>query len=240
MNWRQKMKDNGFIKVLEQSYVEYLNTHRRSNAKLKILHGAIARDLQNRLGKNFAVVSYGIGSGKESKLSGRYFNKQVDIAVCKKDVELGGIAVKYIMSNYSQNSNNYFEDMLGETANIRSGNKAYFQVIILPEQVLYFSKTDDIAKTENITEHNLTKYIKLSNDNTSEYMHTPNKTLLYLIKTPNIDIAKVKTREQLKTYLLTGEIKIETSKQIYNFGNTVIYNNYDNFMEKITHYFLSL
>ena len=34
------------------------------------------------------------------------------------------------MQNYSQNSVNYFENMLGETANIRSNNKTYIEKII--------------------------------------------------------------------------------------------------------------
>jgi hypothetical protein len=44
------------------------------------------------------------------------------------------------MQNYSQNSNNYFENMLGETANIRSSNIPYFQIFIIPDEIPYYKK----------------------------------------------------------------------------------------------------
>lgn len=232
------------MQVIKDSYLKYLCTHRRSNEKLKILHGAIANDLQNQLGSNFLIKSYGIGDNKENKMKGRYIDKQVDIFVGKNNQsahnsELGGIAIKFIMSNYSQNSNNYFESMLGETANIRSCNKAYFQIIILPEQLPYFSSSDQITKIETITAHNLNKYTKLSNDNTNEFMHTPNKTLLYLIKTPNLDTNATKTREDFAKARLQN-FQCTTSEQQFEFGNTVIYNDYEQFISKVSYYFLSI
>jgi len=140
--------------------------------------------------------------------------KQADICIYRENKELGGIAVKFIMSNYSQNSNNYFESMLGETANIRSGGKAYFQIIVLPEQLPYFSNGDDISEIETVTSHYLSKYIKLSDDNPKTYMHTPDKTLLYLIKTSHIDTKTVKTREQFVKFLLSdGSLNIHASEK---------------------------
>ena len=68
-------------------------------------------------------------------MSGRYMEKRVDIVVLKDEKDIAGIGVKFVMSNYSQNSNNYFENMLGETANIRAGKKKYFQVLLLPERL---------------------------------------------------------------------------------------------------------
>ena len=68
------------------------------------------------------------------------------------------------MSNYSQNSNNYFENMLGETANIRSAGKPYIQMVILPSKVPYFKKGGELGHMEIISKHNLSKYIKLSHD----------------------------------------------------------------------------
>ena len=62
---------------------------------------------------------------------GRYINKNVDIVIYKRTV-IAGIGVKFVMQNYSQNSNNYFENMLGETANIRSKNIPYFQIFVIP------------------------------------------------------------------------------------------------------------
>lgn len=49
----------------------------------------------------------------------------MDIAITKSQQRerehiVAVINVKMVMSNYSQNKNNYFESMLGETANLRS------------------------------------------------------------------------------------------------------------------------
>lgn len=44
-----------------------------------------------------------------------------------------GIGVKFVMQNYFQNSNNYFENILGETAHIRSKRIPYFQIFIIPD-----------------------------------------------------------------------------------------------------------
>lgn len=233
------MNNNEFLEVLKRSYFKYLEFGERSNEKLKVLHGAIANDLKARLGNEFIVRAYGIGDEREGKLSGRYMDKTVDISVVKRDRELGGVAVKYIMSNYSQNSNNYFESMLGETANIRSSEKAYFQIIVLPEQLPYYSKSGEITKIEIVTPNNLSKYIKLSNDNTNAYLHTPNKTLFYLIKTPNIDRVRIKTKEQL-TEFLYDNLTISASSMAVSFGHTIIHNDYNDFITKIAHHFLSM
>lgn len=120
------MNNEEFLSLIGDSFKKYLYTGSRSNEKLKILHGGIAKDLQNRLGNDYQICSLGIGNGKEVKLNGRYTEKVVDITIKKAGKSVAGIGVKFIMQNYSQNSNNYFENMLGETANIRCANIPYF------------------------------------------------------------------------------------------------------------------
>lgn len=247
------MDNKEFIDSITNLYKEYLKTHRRSTAKLIPFHGKIAEDLQKRLGDGYIVKSLGFKDSKESIMSGRYLDKKVDISVFKKDnnveIGLGGIAVKSIMTNYSQNSNNYFENMLGETANLRSSNKLYFHIVVLPEILPYFGEKktsnivlkDIITKIEHITCHNLDKYIKLSNDNVSEYLHSPNKTLLYIIKTTNTDLSLSinMSREQWVDFM-TKNLSIQESSQQFNFGNTIIYNDYEKFIEKVAFAFLSI
>ena len=180
------MNNAEFLGKVKESFYKYLETGSRSNEKLKILHGAIARDFKNRLGENFTVHSLGYEDEREVEMIGRYMSKKVDIAIEKNNEVLGAIALKFIMRNYSQNSNNYFENMLGETANIRTTGKPYFQIIIIPSKVPYFDKEGKIKGFEIITAHNLSKYIKLSNDNINDYLHTPNKTLIYLVNMPDV------------------------------------------------------
>ena len=132
------MDNQEFLTVVGNSFKKFLETGSRSNEKLKILHGAIAKDLKERLGAGYYVQSLGIGNGKEMKLDGRYIDKVVDITILKNSKPIAGIGVKFVMQNYSQNSNNYFENMLGETANIRCANIPYFQIFIIPDK-LHFS-----------------------------------------------------------------------------------------------------
>ena len=116
-----------FLKVISNSFCRFLRVETsRSPEKLKPLHGAIAADLSRRLGEGYHVCSQGFGLGEEFTVRGRYVPKRVDITIFKQDKVAAGVAVKFVMQNYSQNSNNYFENMLGETANIRAAGYPYF------------------------------------------------------------------------------------------------------------------
>lgn len=69
------MNNKEFLNVVASSFKKYLETGSRSNAKLKILHGEIAKDIKERLGSEFTIFSLGIGNGKEKKLYGRYIRE---------------------------------------------------------------------------------------------------------------------------------------------------------------------
>ena len=64
------MDNQDFLTVVGTSFKKFLETGSRSNEKLKILHGAIAKDLKERLGTGYYVQSLGVGNGKEMKLDG--------------------------------------------------------------------------------------------------------------------------------------------------------------------------
>lgn len=233
------MNNEEFLEIIKKSFERCLETSPKSNKKLKILHGAIAKDIIEKLGEGYKIHSLGINDDKEASMQGRYMNKKVDIGIEKDKEIIAAVALKFIMSNYSQSSNNYFENMLGETANIRSNGKPYFQIIIIPSKVPYFTNEGEIGKYETLTEHNLSKYIKLSNDNTEKYMHTPTKTLVYLVDIP-INNTIINRSEYCDYYLNDNPYRLEPYSAPYNFGGTVIYNDYETFIEKICHYILSI
>jgi hypothetical protein len=151
------MSNSDFLGCILQSFKKFLETHSNSDEKLKILHGGIANDLATRLGKDYQIKSLGYGNGKESKIEGRYLYKNVDITILKDDTPIAGVAVKFVMQNYSQNSVNYFENMLGETANIRSNGIPYFQILFLTNY--HIIKTEESLKIgkffHNITQRNM-------------------------------------------------------------------------------------
>lgn len=237
------MNNHQFLQTIKKSFIKFLETHSRSNKKLIILHGAIANDIKNRLGQGYEVKSLGVGNGKEGKMRGRYMGKTIDILISKNKNDIAGIGVKFVMNNYSQNSNNYFENMLGETANIRTSNKEYFQILILPEEMPYYNNGGKITKWEKITDHNIEKYIVLSGDNIKTYLHTPTKTLLCIIKFPRCDHAIITTKSKYKTYYLdqAHNVSVRISTGISGlFGNGLVLNDYEMFCAKMVYYLKSI
>lgn len=233
------MDNKMFLGVLGNSFRTYLATGARSNEKLKILHSAISTDLQNRIGYEYKINSLGFGFGHEQSAPGRYMDKMVDITISKRGKVIAGIAVKFVMSNYSQNSNNYFENMLGETANLRSNNIPYFQIFIIPDKIPYYDNSKNITKWEEISAHNLAKYIKLSQDNTEVFMHTPNKTFVGIIHLPECG-HDVRNFMQYKFFYYNRKNEITWSNQHYEFGPSVIFNDYEQFIQKVAYFIKSI
>ena len=226
-----RMDNSDFIIKLKESFEKYLKTNSRTNEKLKILHGAIAEDIAARLGSGFELYSLGYRNGKELTVEGAYYDKNVDIAIKKDGRVVGAIALKYVMSNYSQNSNNYFENMAGETANIRMAGIPYYHVVILPANLPYYTKAGVITKTEVMTEKRMKKYINLSKDDPTKIMHTPDKTLLYLVEFP--DTKGVKNKEEYKKYFWKNEYALKPKESNYDFGDGIVYNDYNKFIEQL-------
>ena len=225
-----KMNNKEFLDVIKQSFYKYLETHARSTEKLKILHGTIAKDIEKRIGSEYKICSLGLNEGKEYEMQGKYTKKKTDITILKDNDVKVAIGLKFIMSNYSQNSNNYFENMLGETANIRITNKPYFQIIILPSILPYFEDGGIIKKYEHISEEHLKKYKNLSYDNPEEYKHLPTRTLFYFIDIPHSD--SIKNKKNYKNYYMkNNELKIKVNNRKNDFGPSVIYNDYEKFIE---------
>lgn len=230
--------NNEFAKVIAQSFQTFLRTGSRSNQKLKPLHSAIASDLAQMLGKDYQIVSQGYEEGREARIDGRYVSKAVDITIQHNNKAVAGVAVKFIMQNYSQNSVNYFENMLGETANIRSTGIPYFQVIIMCDNMPHYDNKRNIKHWEQFTAGNAKKYERLSQDNPVLYIHTPDKTLIFLAHiTEN---AALKDKDAyVEFYKKNPEMSI-SEQPSPNFDNGVIYNDYEQFMWKIYHKVMSL
>lgn len=234
------LTNDEFLKIIKDSFATYLIVGTsRSNAKLKALHGHIASDLKENLGDDFSVLSQGYGNDCEGTIEGRYYPKNVDITIVYKGKPVAGFAIKFVMRNYTQNSNNYFENMLGETANIRSNAIPYFQIFIIFDKVPYYKRSGEFCRYDFITEHNLKKYLKLSNDDPDIYYHTPNKTLIVLLtlkeKTLNYHFLDINDYANFYRSIIDDDDLLVYSSKIKDFfGNTVILNNYENFINRTT------
>ena len=238
------LSNQQFLDIILNSFKEFIKSGTsRSTAKLKPLHGAIAADLAEQLGSSYKVWSQGFGKGKERQISGRYINKWVDITI--EDIQtkkpVAGIGVKFIMQNYSQNSNNYFENMLGETANIRTANCPYFQIFIILDKLPYYKKGGGLQKWEEFTNHNMSKYCKLSADNTDTFLHTPNKTLICVVHIDPQIPSTTSTKNAYRRAFYSKEtdaLKISFSAHKYmglTNNGSIIMNNYELFIKKVFH-----
>ncbi len=232
----QFLTNAGFLHAVSDSFNAFLTKGTsRSTDKLKPLHGAIAKDIANRLGADYEICSQGYRNGREASIIGRYTAKRVDITIKHNKESIAGIGVKFVMQNYAQNAINYFENMLGETANIRCKNIPYFQVFIIFDRLPYYKKKGTISKWETFSEHNMEKYINLSQDNIDTLLHTPNKTLIYVVHLPDPP-KETKTQQEYIDYYRGHGNKLSLTVNKYKpLGTAVILNDYEQFIEKVFH-----
>lgn len=231
------MNNQEFLGNVKSSFKTYLEVKTsRSTAKLKTLHGEIARDLKGIFGEEFSVHAQGYEDGHESSIDGRYYSKRVDITIKRRGVAVAGYAVKFVMRNYAQNSNNYFENMLGETANIRSNAVPYFQIFIILDKVPYYDKDGKFKRYDKITAHNLSKYLSLSADNPAVFFHTPDKTLVIIAKIKDKSEGVFEDENEYAEYYLSKiddrDLLEYASLQGDPFDDGVIYNDYEDFIRR--------
>ncbi len=148
----------------------------RSTKKLVPIHKFLSQVVFDEIGDDFLIKSLGIGNGKEVKINGKYYEKDLDVAIIKSNKIIATISFKFVTSNYKQNANNYFENLMGEAANIRRQNVGFAHLLVLRGHTPYFSKNKGNLrgrkmKTEIINEKDLQKYVKLLSD--MDFPHRP-------------------------------------------------------------------
>ncbi|KAA6342450.1 hypothetical protein EZS27_009801 [termite gut metagenome] len=226
-----------FLDAIKESFLSYLKNGSRSTEKLLPLHGYIASRLLQLLGHDYDVLSLGIGNGKELVVPGKYYDKRIDITIRHRDsdnqIVIAGIAVKFIMSNYGQNSNNYFENMIEETANIRSNNILYFQIFLSQEILPHFYQDGSIKAWESLSSHHLDKYYALVNDSPQENKHVPNKTFLGIVQLGHPETSKIKNKEDYARFFNAQEFASTFSEKKYEDSSYLIYNNFERYIQGV-------
>ena len=85
--------------------------------------------------------------------------------------------------------------------------------------------------------HNAIKYLKLSEDNIQTSIHTPTKTLLSVVHLPEIDEPIETEKDYIYYYESQSDFMVcESPVQYGNFSSAVIYNDYEDFIDKVVHY----
>lgn len=205
------------LKTISVSFQKYQEYGARSTQKLKPLHTFVAEAMATIWGEDYELRYLGEET-KELTVDGKYYPKNIDICITKKGKPVFCIGIKFITSNYKQNANNYFENMMGETANIQANNIPYAQFIILRKETPYYKKSNaDItdkkaSKIEIIDKGDLQKYVNLMYDNSQA--HRPFATAIVLVdinentaKAAFVDLSKAFEKDFAK--LLTDKLSVE-------------------------------
>ncbi len=172
---------------LAEGYKNYLTIHPRSTKKIAPIHKCLSEIILQELGgeeAGYAIKSMGIGDNKEYNFAGKYYSKAIDITILYNDKPISGLGFKFITSNYKQYSTNYFENMLGETANVKRADLLYGQILVFKHKMPYYSSDKKtFTKIEHINEKNLQKYLRLHNDRATALYHQPDIIFLGFIET---------------------------------------------------------
>ena len=213
-------KESGIMAAVSSSFQKYKEFGSRSPEKLKPLHKYIASVLAGIWGSDYRICYMG-GKAKEMTVEGKYYPKDIDITVtdanCKPVFCLG---IKFVTSNYKQNANNYFENMMGETANIQATQIPYAQLIILRHETPYYKKneTELPSKIEIVNDKDIAKYLKLMYD--QPQAHRPNYLGIQLI---NVDekAGKVSVTKLEKSFSAETTKFLKTKLSLSNFFSEI-------------------
>ena len=152
----------------------------RSTQKLIPIHSYLGEGIKSIWGKDFSVNYIDQHSSKEARVHGKYYAKRVDIAIGYCGQPVFCLGMKFPLSDFGKNSNNYFENMLGETANLQANKIPYAQIIIARHPYPQYDRNYRIISHQDITRVQLEKYRKLVLD--AKSAHKPSYFCLHIVR----------------------------------------------------------
>ncbi len=168
-----------FLTAMQESYRMVQQYGVRSNQKTRVLHGWVQDELGRELGDGYVFTGQSPTNTREANVGGMYYDKNVDVLIAKDGQELGVISIKFVISNYWQNSINYFEQQVGETANLRRRNIVYGNLFCVTNPIPYKNRAGDITRLETIREHDIQRYARLRADH--EHIHAPDEMAIGIV-----------------------------------------------------------
>jgi hypothetical protein len=138
-----------FTKLVQDTFTIYEQTgsNSRSNEKVKFLQTGIMNMINTSLDNKYHTkMEQNVPSINDTG------QKKCDIIIYDDQKPLAVFPVKCIMSNYSQNKNNYFENLTGEITHIMWANKdiKICPINIVASDVPYKNKNGIITKFEHV------------------------------------------------------------------------------------------
>ena len=162
-----------FLEAIRESYrrTQSSPTANRSKARLRILHGWVQKEIAEQIGTDYEIYGLNDEGGAEEKVSGWFYEKNVDVAVKRDNRVFGVVSIKFVNSNFRQNAGNYFEGQLGETANLRRNDIVFGNIFCVTNPIPYLNKQRKLVRMENIRDSDIEKYHKLVRDHI--HVHAP-------------------------------------------------------------------
>jgi len=189
----------------------------RSNKKAKVLHGWVLQELRRVLDTEYNISGLSRESSSEESVTGIYYSKNVDVAITRNGIDIGVVSIKFINSNFKQNANNYFEQQMGETANLRKNDIVFGHLLCVTEPIPYNDRAGNLTKSESIRNIDVLKYLMLSRDHL--HFHAPDVQALCVVSLDleNKEIKGLCTREQLPNLSNDSHLALEAQLNIERF-----------------------
>lgn len=172
----------------------------------------MADELRQELGGEYTISSLRKeNQGGENAVRGKYYDKVVDVDIAKDANSVGIVSIKFVTSNFKQNANNYFEHLMGETANLRRNGIIFGHLMVIPKIVPYLKRNGEIAREEVIGAHHLRKYVNLAQDD--DYPHKPDAIGIGLIALPMQNLQNTEEIELANVASMDLDATIATALQ---------------------------
>lgn len=197
------------LEALQKSYSITKELGSRSPKRLLPLHGWLKFELERLLtDSRWEITAKTSKNRSELKVGGRYYGKNVDVGIRFGEEIIGVVSMKYIISSYGKNAINYFEQQLGETANLRKQNIVYGNVFIVTNPIPVLESGGVLKKWENLREQDLRRYVHLRSDSEP---HAPNE--LAVIVTEIDHSVKPQPGEEYQLGAVTRLVDLQTHWQ---------------------------
>ncbi len=216
-------KEKDLLEAIKVSCNEYKSKGPRSNKKVIPLHDYIANVLKCIWGCDYGYNYIGSKGTKEKTVDGKYYPKNIDVTISNNSVPIFCLGIKFITRNYKQNANNYFENMMGETANIQANSIPYVQFIILRDEIPHYKKDGTIDRYETLSSKDTEKYIRLMFD--INHAHRPQELCIFIVNV-NEETCEIKKCDYSKFGSRMEKLLNETLSPDVFFDKVKSYKNY--------------
>jgi len=144
-----------FLSMIKEATEMFLVNGSRSNKKVNIVHEFIKKNIERIINDN-GLDGYEVKLEHSVASVNSSGKKRCDIVILKCNIPYLIIPCKFIMSNYMQNKNNFWENLTGEIVHLKMANKNLYilPINIVFNKVPYLKENKKIKKFEEITLEN--------------------------------------------------------------------------------------